>query len=86
MMHTHFPTAPMLRIASPKRRDQCALSSGWCLLQFFFLGTFARDGVLLVATGWPSPMRLFTFVQCFGVAFYMTDKMVGMPYKLTTKI
>ena len=31
-------------------------------------------------------MRLFTFVQCFGVAFYMTDKMVGMPYKLTTKI
>ena len=62
------------------------LLRGWCLLQFFFLGTFARDGVLLVATGWPSPMRLFTFVQCFGVAFYMTDKMVGMPYKLTTKI
>ena len=48
----------------------------------FYLGTFARDGVLATATGWPQPMRTMTFVQCFGVLFFMIDTMTGIPIKL----
>ena len=58
---------------------------GWCLLRS---SSSARSPATASSSSPPAGRRarLFTFVQCFGVAFYMTDKMVGMPYKLTTKI
>ena len=58
------------------------LLRAWVMQGIFYLGTFARDGVLTTATGWPSPMRVISFVQTFGVLFYMTNTMMGMPYQL----
>jgi hypothetical protein len=48
----------------------------------FYLGTFARDGVLASATGWPDPMRTISFVQTFGVGFYMANTFTGIPITL----
>ena len=46
---------------------------------------FARDGIITTATGWPEPMRVMTFVQCFPVAFYQINTVMGIPYKLAAK-
>lgn len=58
------------------------LLRAFVLQGFFYMGTFARDGVLATATGWPSPMRVTSFVQVFATLFYMTNTMMGMPYTL----
>jgi len=52
------------------------------LANVFYLGMFSREGVLAVATGWPSPMRLSTFVQCFGTTYYCCASFAGMPFTL----
>jgi hypothetical protein len=58
------------------------LLRAWVMQGLFYMGTFARDGVLTTATGWPSPMRVASFVQVYAVLFYMTNTMMGMPYQL----
>lgn len=58
------------------------LLRAWVMQCMFYMGTFARDGVLTTATGWPSPMRVASFVQVFATLFYMTNTMMGMPYTL----
>jgi len=54
----------------------------WTMHGIFYFGTLARDGVLESVTGWPSPMRVATFVQCFIALFFMADTMTKIPYKL----
>ena len=44
----------------------------------FYVGTLARDGVLLTATGWPSLMRVPLFLQTFGVCFYIVNQMAAL--------
>ena len=34
------------------------------------VGLFAREGTIALALNWPQPMRVATFVQCFGCTFY----------------
>lgn len=54
----------------------------WVMQGTFYFGTLARDGVLDSATGWPAPMRVATFVQCFITLFVMADTMTKIPYTL----
>lgn len=54
----------------------------WVMHGLFYFGTFARDGVLASATGWPEPMRVASFVQVFAALFYQTNTFTSMPFKL----
>ena len=56
-----------------------------CFSWVFYFGTLARDGVLLEATGWPSPMRTATVVQCFATIFFMRNELVKMTPKYKEK-
>ena len=61
------------------------LLRAYVMQSMFYMGSFARDGVLESATGWPSPMRTTNFVQTFAVSFFMADTFTGIPYKLSAK-
>merc|ERR1719231_1439017 len=54
----------------------------WTMQGIFYFGTLARDGVLDSATGWPAPMRVATFVQCFLALFFLADTMTKIPFTL----
>ena len=56
-----------------------------CFSWVFFFGMLAREGVLLEATGWPSPMRTATVVQCFATIFFMRNELVKMTPKYKEK-
>lgn len=51
-------------------------------LSMFFLGSFAKDGIVQLLAGWPDPMRVVTFVQCFGVTFYQINAWASAEYTL----
>lgn len=78
-----FAIASALAMASVGTEDTTfRLLRAWVLQGFFYMGTFARDGVLATATAWPQPMRVASFFQVYAVLFYMTNTMMGMPYQL----
>jgi len=78
-----FAILSALAMASVGTEDTTfRLLRAWVMQGMFYMGTFARDGVLTTATGWPSPMRVASFVQVFAALFYMTNTMTGMPYTL----
>lgn len=58
------------------------LLRGQAMHSMFYLGTFAREGVIAAAAGWPQPMRTASFFQCFAATFYMVNATMAIPYKL----
>ncbi len=51
----------------------------------FFLGSFSKDAVVQLVTGWPDDMRTATFVQNFAVTFFVMNAWTQADFKLTTK-
>jgi len=49
----------------------------------FYMGAFAREGMVASASGWPQPMRTISFVQSGAVTYYMIETFINMPYKLS---
>ena len=48
----------------------------------FFLGSFSKDATTFLVTGWADGMRVATFVQNFGVGFYMVTSWTSVPFTL----
>ena len=49
-----------------------------------YLGMLAREHTLADALGWPQPMHMMTFAQCFATAFFMASRYAAIPVSLKT--
>ena len=47
-----------------------------------FLGSFSKDSIVAMTTGWSEDMRVPTFVQNFLVAFYMVNAWTAADFTL----
>lgn len=52
------------------------------LMMMFFLGSFSKDSIVAMTTGWSEDMRVPTFVQNFAVAFYMVNAWTAADFTL----
>ena len=71
MMLLNIASMMMIVSAEPGDADtNYRVLRSWVYVTFFYMGRFACEEVVSSATGWPSPMRVQSFVSCFAVLFY----------------
>ena len=58
----------------------CHVASG-----VFFLGSFSKDSIVNLTTGWAEDMRTPTFVQNFVVTYYVLNCWASADFKLKAK-
>ena len=61
------------------------LLRGWIYGMFFYMGRFAQEAVTEAATGWPSPMRVPSFISCFAALFFAATSIGDWPITVATK-
>ena len=55
------------------------------IMMVFFLGSFSKDSIVNLTTGWAEDMRTPTFVQNFVVTYYVLNCWASADFKLKAK-
>ena len=55
------------------------------IMMVFFLGSFSKDSLVALTTGWAEDMRVPTFVQNFVVTYYVLNCWASADFKLKAK-
>ena len=51
-------------------------------MMVFFLGSFSKDALVSLTTGWSEDMRVPTFIQNFAVTFYVINAWANAKFAL----
>ena len=79
-----FAIGTTLAIASVGDEDTTyRLLRVYVLNGVFYMGGFAREGIIFSASGWSNPLYTVSFLQTGAVTYYMVETFINMPYKLS---
>ena len=83
-------TIAMLAICAAEGGDkgdetQYRLLRASSVMYMFYMGSFSKDYIVNLFTGWPDPMRTMSFVQSFAVTYYTMNTWAGAGFTLSKK-
>ena len=55
------------------------------VMYMFYMGSFSKDYIVNLFTGWPDPMRTMNFMQTFAVTFYTMNTWANAGFTLSKK-
>ena len=82
LMLTNTLTILAVCSADPSDEVKYRLLRACSIMMVFFLGSFSKDALVSLTTGWSEDMRVPTFIQNFAVTFYVINAWANAKFAL----